>query len=42
MLKLRKSITKLRRDQANEIFQTIIDIQPKEFAIGGLTRENIV
>jgi dynein heavy chain len=33
---------KLRRDQANEIFQTIIDIQPKESAIGGLTREDIV
>ncbi|KAH0792655.1 Dynein heavy chain family protein [Histomonas meleagridis] len=33
---------KLRRDQANEIFQKIIDIQPKESSIGGLTRESVV
>lgn len=33
---------KLRRDQANEIFQKIIDIQPKESAMGGVTREDIV
>jgi dynein heavy chain len=33
---------KLRRDQANEIFQTIIDVQPKESAVGGLTREDLV
>ncbi|KAK8835297.1 Dynein heavy chain 5, axonemal [Tritrichomonas musculus] len=33
---------KLRRDQANEIFQKIIDIQPKESAVGGMTREDLV
>ncbi|KAK8898529.1 Dynein heavy chain 5, axonemal [Tritrichomonas musculus] len=33
---------KLRRDQANEIFQKIIDIQPKESAVGGMTREDVV
>jgi dynein heavy chain len=33
---------KLRRDQANEIFQTIVDVQPKESAVGGLTREDLV
>jgi dynein heavy chain len=33
---------KLRRDQANAIFQTIVDVQPKESAVGGLTREDLV
>jgi dynein heavy chain len=33
---------KLRRDQANEIFQKIIDVQPKESAVGGMTREDVV
>ena len=33
---------KLRRDQANDIFQKIIDIQPKESAVGGMTREDVV
>jgi dynein heavy chain len=33
---------KLRRDQANEIFQKIIDIQPKESSVGGMTREDVV
>ena len=33
---------KLRRDQANEVFQKIIDVQPKESASGGMTREDVV
>jgi dynein heavy chain len=33
---------KPRRDQANAIFQTIIDIQPEESSAGGMTREDIV
>jgi hypothetical protein len=33
---------KLRHDQANKIFHTIVDVQPKEIAIGGRMREDLV
>jgi dynein heavy chain len=33
---------KLRRDQVNEIFQKIIDVQPKESSVGGIIHEDVV